>query len=198
MVHPTSTLLRSIFKLAPEISMNTAHDSRFSRISLPQLLILLLAGAFPGLMVDIRVEHVDVVREHSIAWLPIIYSGFMTIACCFAFVWWNHTTRQIMRPLFLLAFVIGGMGFYLHNHGDLKEVIKTSVSAWTDSNMNHPDGPPQSAPLAFAGLGLIGLLASLRQFNTPTPSHQCQQPLPLGYSAARHPEAASWEGRSRR
>jgi hypothetical protein len=128
--------------------------------------MLILAGAFIGLMVDLRVEHVDVVREHSIAWLPIIYSAFMTVACLVAFAIWNKTTRLIMLPLFALAFIVGGMGFYFHNDGNLKEVLKTSVNAWTDSGMNLPDGPPQMAPLAFAGLGLIGVLASLKRFNS--------------------------------
>jgi hypothetical protein len=43
---------------------------------------------------------------------------------------------------------------------------KTSVSAWTDPKMNHSDGPPQVAPLAFAGLGVLGVLASLKRFNS--------------------------------
>jgi hypothetical protein len=124
-----------------------------------------LAGAFAGLMADIRVEHVDAVREHSVAWMPIIYAGFMTIACGIAFVLWNKTLRLIMIPLFLLAMFIGGLGFYLHNHGNLKAVIKTTASAWTDPTMNHSDEPPQFAPLAFAGLGAIGVLASLKRFN---------------------------------
>lgn len=136
------------------------------RLPLSRVLILVLAGGFVGLMVDIRVEHVDVVRERSIAWLPIIYAGFMTIACLIAFVRWNKIARLIMPPLFLAAIVIGGVGFYLHNHGRLEKVIKTSVNAWIDPDATHSDAPPQFAPLAFAGLGGIGLLASLRRFNS--------------------------------
>ena len=136
------------------------------RLPLSRVLILVLAGGFVGLMVDIRVEHVDVVRERSIAWLPIIYAGFMTLACLVAFVLWNRTARLIMPVFFALAMVIGGMGFYLHNHGHLEKVIKTSINAWIDPDASHSDAPPQFAPLAFAGLGGIGLLASLRRFNS--------------------------------
>jgi hypothetical protein len=141
---------------------NFFHRDRWP---LARVLILILAGGFVGLMVDIRVEHVDVVRERSIAWLPIIYAGFMAIAAVVGFVFWNTTTRRIMVPLFLLAFVIGGMGFYFHNHGNLKNVIRASVCAWIDPKMNHSDDPPQFAPLAFAGLGVIGILASLKRFD---------------------------------
>jgi hypothetical protein len=143
-----------------------AASAPHDRWPLARVLILLLGGAFLGLLVDIRVEHVDVVRERSIAWLPIIYSGIMAIACHVAFVLWNKNTRVVMRLLFVLALVIGGMGFYFHNHGDLKKVILTSVHAWTDPEMNHSDDPPQVAPLAFAGLGVIGILGSLKRFNS--------------------------------
>ena len=129
------------------------------------MLILLLAGAFVGLMVDIRVEHVEVIRERPIAWLPIIYSGVMAVACLAAVIVWGKIARLVMALLFSLAFVVGGMGFYFHNHGNFINVIKTSVAAWTDPAMDHSDGPPQLAPLAFAGLGAIGILASLKRFN---------------------------------
>jgi hypothetical protein len=145
--------------------MYTSESSQVDRFPLARVLVLLLAGAFSGLMVDIRVEHVDVVREHSIAWVPIIYSGFMTIACLAAFIFWNRTARRVMVPLFFLAFVVGGIGFYLHNHGHLLRVMQTQMQAWTDPGMNHPDTPPQTAPLAFMGLGGIGILCSLRRFD---------------------------------
>src|SRR5271168_1424251 len=121
-----------------EIKMSSAIElPPRDRWPLARILILVLAGAFGGLMVDIRVEHVDAVRDHAIAWLPIIYSAFMTLACLVAFVFWNKTSRVIMILLFLTAFVVGGMGFYFHNHGSIKKVIETSVGAWTDPNMNH-------------------------------------------------------------
>ena len=148
--------------------MNTTTIPRtHARWTLPRLLILLLAGAFLNLMLDLRVEHVDVVHEDSIAWLPIIYSAFMTLACVVACAFWNRKlTHRIMIALFVVAFAIGGTGFYLHNHGKLTKVLATSLNAWIDPNMNHLASPPQLAPLAFAGLGTIGLLASLNRFNS--------------------------------
>ncbi len=147
--------------------MNTeANTSSHRCYTLSRILILILAGAFVNLLVDLRVEHVDVVREHAIAWLPIIYSGFMAIATFFAFVFWNNAIRRIMLLLFLTAFIVGGTGIYLHNHGNFTKVIKTTANAWIDPNMKHSKGPPQLAPLAFAGLGLIGTLASLKRFNS--------------------------------
>jgi hypothetical protein len=90
----------------------------------------------------------------------------MMIACLVAFLVWNKTARRAMLPLFLLALFVGSMGFYFHNNGDLKKVVVTSVKAWTDPKMKHSHAPPPLAPLAFAGLGVIGILASLKRFNS--------------------------------
>jgi hypothetical protein len=135
------------------------------RWPLSRVLILLLAGGFAGLMVDIRVEHVDAVREHTVAWLPILYAGFMTIACLVAVIRWSKAARTAMIALFLAALAVGGIGFYFHTHGNVRNVVKTSINAWTRSDMSHSDAPPQVAPLAFGGFGMIGVLASLKRFN---------------------------------
>jgi hypothetical protein len=141
-------------------------SSTLARWPLPRVLVLLLAGAFVGLMMDIRVEHVDAVHDHSVAWLPIIYCAVMTVASLGTCIFWNDVMRRMMIVLFLLAFVIGGTGFYLHNHGKVSRVIKSSINAWIDPDMNHSDAPPQLAPLSFAGLGMIGILACLKRFNS--------------------------------
>jgi len=146
----------------------TSIGSLFSRARWPlaRILIFILANGFIGLMIDIRVEHVDAVREHTVAWLPIVFSGFMAISCLVGFIFWGKLTRRLMLPLFLAALVIGGLGFYFHTHGNIKKVSTTSVNAWTDPNLEHSDAPPQLAPLAFAGLGVIGLLTLMERFNS--------------------------------
>ena len=144
--------------------MNTAI-SRVGNWPLSRVLMVLLAGAFAGLTSDLRVEHVDVVREHAVGWVPIVYSGVMALACLVAAIVWNDVARRVMIVLFLAALIIGGAGFYLHNHGKFARVWKRSVNAWVDPEMKHPDAPPQTAPLAFAGLGVIGVLASLKRFS---------------------------------
>ncbi len=137
-----------------------------ARRPLSRVLVLILAGAFAGLMTDLRVEHVEAVRDHPIAWLPILYCGAMAIACFIAFLLWNNAARRVLLIFFLFAFVLGGTGFYVHNHGHVEKVVKASIDAWIDPNMNHSEAPPQQAPLAFAGLGVIGALASLKRFDS--------------------------------
>jgi hypothetical protein len=116
-----------------------------SRWTLARVLILILAGSFLGLMADIRVEHVDVVHKTGLAWIPIIYSAVMVVACV--------------------------LGFYLHNPGKMANVLTSSANAWIDPQMKHLHGPPQTAPLAFVGLSLLGVVATLKCFNEmPSPA----------------------------
>ena len=90
----------------------------------------------------------------------------MALACLIAVIFWKPLTRCIMLLLFPIAFIVGGLGFYFHNEArGLSSVPQHSLSAWTDPEMKRVKGPPETAPLAFAGLGLLGLLASLKRFN---------------------------------
>ena len=143
--------------------MKAAH--LLARWTLARLLVLILAAAFLGLLVDIRVEHVDVVRETLLAWTPIIYCAAMALACGVVAIIWNARARLVLRMLFGLALVVGLLGFYLHNQGHLGRVFTASIQAWTDPQMKRLRGPPQTAPLSLAGLGVLGLLATLKRFN---------------------------------
>ena len=66
--------------------------------------------------------------------------------------------------LFATAFVVGGLGFYLHNGGNLLRPLEEDLQAWTNPEMTHPEGPPPNAPLSFGGLGLLGIAACLECF----------------------------------
>jgi uncharacterized membrane protein YphA (DoxX/SURF4 family) len=90
----------------------------------------------------------------------------MAIACLGAAGSWTAMSRLVLRLLFGVAFIVGGLGFYFHNQGNLTQVMRSSIAAWTDREMHHSDDPPQVAPLAFAGLGAIGILATLKRFDS--------------------------------
>jgi len=142
--------------------MTTSPSS--PRWPLARVLILILAAAFLGLMADIKVEHIDIVRETWKGWIPIVYAAFMTLACLAAAILWNNLTRLVLLVLFLLAFIVGGLGFYFHNQDEIAQVPLNTLHAWTNPKMKRLHGPPEIAPLAFAGLGLLGSLASLKRF----------------------------------
>ena len=150
----------------PASSASADQPALSLRWPLARLLMFCLSGAFFGLMCDVRIEHVEVVHHRSIAWMPILSAGVMTVACLISSLWWNRPTKRVMVPLFVLAILIGALGFYLHNDGHLLGAVKTIIAAWTDSQMQHEDAPPRLAPMAFAGLGALGLLTCLKRFSS--------------------------------
>jgi hypothetical protein len=136
-----------------------------SRWPLGRLVLLILALGFLGLAGDLRMEHVDVVREQVIAWTPILYSLLMGVASLLTVVFWRRVTRRILMALFVLGFIVGGLGFYLHNRDNLDRPFQVDVGAWTNPHMRHPHGPPANAPLTFAGLALLGILTLLERYS---------------------------------
>jgi hypothetical protein len=135
-----------------------------ARFPLARVLLLVTLGGYLGLLTDIRLEHVDVVRKHWIPWIPILYSGLMALLSILALVRWTPGARRIVFWLSLLAFVVGGVGFWYHNDGKIVDAARSAARAWYDPKLKHPDDmPPPLAPLSFAGLGLLGLLATARR-----------------------------------
>ena len=47
-------------------------NTRARRWPLGRVVVLILAGGFFGLVGDLRMDHVDVVRDQRIAWTPIV------------------------------------------------------------------------------------------------------------------------------
>ena len=131
--------------------------------TLNKVVVLVLIAAFATLVVDLRDEHVDVVRHHWQAWIPIAYSGVMVVLGATALAGWERGGRQALLIAFAAAFIVGGLGFWFHNHGDLVSGMLTVLSAWTKP-LHHEDVPPPLAPLSFAGLGLLGTLACAHRF----------------------------------
>jgi hypothetical protein len=151
-----------------ELSYSTVSQktgARASQWNLPRFLMLLLAGMFVGLMMDIRVEHVEVVHEKTVAWLPIFFSAIMAVVSFAAFIFWNRAMRWLILLLCIGSMAVGLTGTYLHSHGYPNRILNTSIRSWTDKEMTHPDGPPLTAPMAFVGFGVLGALATLKPFN---------------------------------
>jgi hypothetical protein len=137
-----------------------------SRWPLSRVVVLVLAGTFAALAADLRLEHVEAVREHQIAWTPIVYSCATALVAGVAAWRWSDLTRRVALACFLLGVAVGMAGFYFHNRGNLFSAPVTLLHAWTDSTMEHSAAPPQNAPMNFATLGLLGTFACLKRFST--------------------------------
>jgi hypothetical protein len=141
------------------------------------VLTLVLAGAFLGLIGDLRYEHVDKVRHYWTAWIPIVYSAVMVVVCLVCLLLWDRRGRQTLFYAFALSVVVGLLGFWLHNQDHLLDNLATVLDAWTGLE-HHANTPPTLAPLAFCGLGVLGMLACAARF----------QPAPLAPNADRKGE----------
>lgn len=158
--------------------------------TLNRLIVLFLLGAFVVLMFEIRSEHQDVLGEHTIAWTPIIYSGLMIIVSFACLFFWRGGGRQILFWAFAAALIVGVVGFWQHNEHHFGQRINYVFTVWGNSTAkkqesdehseaenqdHHSDGdhdhelsaplmPPVLAPLTFAGLGILGMLACAKRF----------------------------------
>jgi hypothetical protein len=136
---------------------------------LNKILAVFLAGTYLGLTGDLRYEHVDKVRHDWTAWIPIAYSSVMTVVCLLSLLLWDRQGRQALFCASALGLVVGLLGFWLHNQGHLFRDLALVLDAWIRSE-HHANTPPTLAPLAFCGLGGLGMLACAARF----------QPLGLG------------------
>ena len=137
--------------------------------TLNKILVLLLLGAFVGLTLDLRYEHVDKVRKFWEAWIPIVYSGAMVVLGAVCLRLWERGGRQILSIAFTFALAVGVVGFWLHNRGHLVSAVMQVLSAWTQP-IRHKDVPPQLAPLAFVGLGVLGMMACAKRLQVTSAS----------------------------
>lgn len=137
--------------------------SQLSRWNLNKIIVVFLAGAFLLLDFEIRYEHVDVVRHHWVAWIPIAYSPAMFVLCLLCPLFWRQGGRLILLWTFSLGIIVGGLGFWFHNQGHWGQHFGTMVAAW-NTGEHHHGHPPTLAPLSFCGLGLLGILATAGAF----------------------------------
>ena len=136
---------------------------------LPQQLAGTTAGSLarPGpdrrlicfLLLELRYDHNHVVGRHWIAWVPIAYSGLMAAAGLLCLARWDRGGRTVLAWLFAAGILVGLVGFWQHNEGALLGSVARMLSAWGGARPDPMEKPPVLAPLAFAGLGLLGIAA---------------------------------------
>ena len=137
--------------------------------SLNRIIVLLLLGGLASLMIDIRWEHrVELGRQWQ-TWIPLVYIGLMLIAGGFGLYKWNSWGRRVLQIGFSVALIVGALGVWFHSKGDPVGNFRRVLTAWmvpvgTNGGVKIGSSPPEMAPMAFVGLGLIGLLCCSRRF----------------------------------
>ncbi len=135
----------------------------FIRWPLGKMIVLILTGAFAGLVFDLRYEHNHILAKHEIGWTPIIYSAVAVGVGTAGLALWERGGRLMLRAIFAAGFVVGALGFWYHGQGHILADLGQMLSVWSGAHPNPVHKPPLLAPLAFAGIGLFGLLGCSRR-----------------------------------
>jgi hypothetical protein len=141
--------------------------SKASVWTLNRLLVVLLLGGFIVTVLEVRYEHQEILKDHRIAWTPIVYSLVMVVGGAVSLAFWGRGGRQVLLAGFAAGLLVGATGVWLHSGGKPLEAIKPLLSAWTlpvGESSEDGGGPPALAPAAFIGLGAIGVLACAKRF----------------------------------
>ena len=123
---------------------------------------LVLGAAF--LLCEIRFEHREVLGETWRSWIPLGYAALALAGGIPAWLAWKRGGRKVLRGLFALALAVGLAGAWFHSDGRPVRTFARVAAAWAlppgkDGGTKPGSAPPLLAPLAFCGLGLLGLLA---------------------------------------
>jgi hypothetical protein len=123
--------------------------------------VLLSGAAF--LLVEVRFEHREVLGETWRGWIPLTCAALLLAAGVPAWLAWTGRARKILSGLFALAAAVGLLGAWFHSDGHPLKAFGRVASAWMlkpGQNGGEKPGtaPPALAPLAFSGLGLLGML----------------------------------------
>ncbi|SRR5258708_7459748 len=134
-----------------------AIDSRDQRIAAA------LLGGISLLLFELRFEHREVLGETWRSWIPLVYAGVTSLAGVAALVRWDAGGRRVLAVLFGVGIVVGLLGFWFHTGGHVVTGLRDVLAAWRiplgqDGGIKMGSKPPALAPLAFCGLGTLGVL----------------------------------------
>lgn len=141
---------------------------RFDKIREPAIVqficIALLLGGLALLLVEVRFEHQAVMGKKWQTWIPLTYCFAMLIVGPLAMSIWQRGGRHLLAAGFALAPILGLLGFWFHSKTDpvlaVSKVFRV-ISMTPGKIPLDVGGPPVLAPLALAGLGLLGTVLCL-------------------------------------
>jgi hypothetical protein len=133
-----------------------------------RLLAAFLVGGAAFLLLELRFEHREVLGETWRSWIPLVYCASTLVAGAFALRHWSTWGRGALGALFALGVAVGIAGFWFHTDGHLLGGIRDLLRAWSvplgqDGGIKMGSKPPALAPLAFCGLGTLGLMVCAGQ-----------------------------------
>ncbi len=146
-------------------------------LSLNRFLFAFLTVGFLFLLVETYLEHSPILGEEKPALIPILFSALATVVFALTTAAWRRFSLGVARGVCVLAIGVGLVGLYFH----LEERLETHAAIVapamadpeerrepaTDEEAGHEEPgemkPAWLAPLAFVGMGVLGLAAASRR-----------------------------------
>jgi hypothetical protein len=127
-----------------------------------RVLAALAASSAALLLFELRFEHREVLGETWRSWIPLAYCAALLLVSAAALARFRSWGRPALATLFALGIAVGLIGFWFHSDGDpLAALGQVARAFWIplgqDGGVKMGSRPPPLAPLAFCGLGALGL-----------------------------------------
>jgi hypothetical protein len=150
--------------------------------TLNKTIVVLTLITYFLLIMELRVEHMDEFGDHWQAWIPLAYSAIMISIGIWGLRFWKKAGRKVLFGAFAISIIVGILGVWFHEKGKPLNSIIVIAQAWQAPIVQHRkpetgntqplpqavtnDGKkkkkkpkPPLAPLSFAGIGVLGMLA---------------------------------------
>lgn len=124
--------------------------------------VAVMALGFLLLLLEIRFQHRAALIDDWRPWMPIVFCNLMIYLIPIAGIFWHKGGKQILVCAYFLTMIMGALGLYFHSEGHLIQRLMELTRVWLIPPHQGAEiaahYPPVLAPLAFIGLGSIGLI----------------------------------------
>jgi hypothetical protein len=133
-----------------------------SKFSINRLIALFVASGFFFLAVDSTLEHWEIFKEEWFAFVPVLYSVLGMGVGVAAVVKWDESWIRKLHLYLTVSFVVGVAGLYFHSESLFENEDEMNAEEREHEEKEKP--APILAPLAFAGLGAVGMIGTSRKW----------------------------------
>jgi hypothetical protein len=129
--------------------------------SLNRMLVLVATAGFAFLLADNIIEHWSVFKEEVSSFIPVVFSAIGLIIGLVTVLKWKEKFIKVFQIVLLASIVVALAGMYFHiKEDDDEDQPKEQVVTPKEEK-----DKPVLAPLAYAGLAIVGLLGTSRKWH---------------------------------
>jgi hypothetical protein len=133
----------------------------FKEFSLNRMIVLVTTLGFAVLLLDITIEHWEIMIDEIWVYVPIVFSIVIIVLGIITTVKWKEKNIRLFQVFLVLSFLIAGSGLFFHLEDEEDEPNPKTQEREHEENEKDK---PIIAPFAFAGLAVIGLLGTSRKW----------------------------------